>query len=221
MKTLPVLVYFFMVSFTSGYSQEKSDFPQRKGNFYILAGVARSVFEVNIPASKFATAEFRLGLGISKHVGKFEFKPSVLLGLKGTKPSYKVGQFYTQPGVPLLKLDDASSNRNHVVIDIPILFQYNLSNPDLGFRIGFDTRFWTPNNRNVDILTSKQEIGLLGGGCINLKKFSVGLDFYYGLSKIHGGSITYNGEFYTFDVINSYSQISVEVPLKKNGPNRK
>ena len=157
-----------------------------------------------------------MGVGVSKHVGKFEFKPSVLLGLKGTKPSYKVGQFYTQPGVPLLKLDDASSNRNHFVIEIPIVIQYNLPNPELGFRLGFDTRFWAANNRSVDVLTSKQEIGLLAGVCLNLKHFSVGLDFYYGLSRIHGGSITYNGKFYTFDVINSYSQISIEVPLKKN-----
>lgn len=143
MKKIIVVLLLFMVSFSSVYSQEKTnDF-----NFYILSGVARSVFEIDIPASKFATPEFRLGMGISKPIGKFEFKPSIWLGLKGTRPSYKVGQVYTQPGVPLLKLDEAASHRNHFVIDIPIFIQYNLPNPDLGFRLGFDTRFWLPNNR--------------------------------------------------------------------------
>lgn len=211
--SLITIISFLTILFNQEVSaQELGDSP-RKIKFYCLGGIARSVFEVDIPASKFATPEFRLGVGISKPVGKLEFKSSVLLGLKGTRPSYRVGQIYTQPGVPLYMLNDAACKRNHFVVDIPLLVQYNLSNPKVGLRLGADARFWAPNNKNVDVLTSKQEIGLLGGGCINLKRFSIGLDFYYGLSKIHGGSITYNGELYRFEVINRYSQITIEVPL--------
>ena len=83
----------------------------------------------------------------------------------------------------------------------------------IGFRLGFDVRFWAPNNKRIDVLTANQEIGLLGGGCINLKGFSVGLDFYYGLTKIHGGSINYNGDHYIFRVVNAYTQVTFEIPL--------
>ncbi|MCE7865143.1 MAG: hypothetical protein DYG99_16540 [Bacteroidetes bacterium CHB5] len=213
-KYLLTVIVILIVSFQRILAQDQQeDVSRRKINFFLVGGIARSIFEVDIPASKFATPEFRLGVGASKYIGRFEFKPSVLMGLKGTRPSYKIGQVYTQPGVPLLKLNDASSNRNHFVVDVPILFQYDLTNPDIGFRLGFNSRFWAPNNQSIDILTAKQEIGLLAGSCVNLKNFSVGLDFYYGLTKIHGGSITYNGEFYTFEVINIYSQITIEVPF--------
>lgn len=193
--------------------QRNVDTNESKPKFFVLAGIARSVFEVDIPASKFATPEFRLGAGLSRTIGKFEIKPSVLIGLKATRPTYRVGQVYTQPGVPLLMLDDAASGRNHFVIDVPLVIQYNIRNPMIGFRLGFDVRFWTPNNKSVDILTAKQEIGLHGGGCINLKGFSVGLDFYYGFTKIHGGSINYNGDHYIFRVVNAYTQITFEFPL--------
>ena len=82
--------------------QRNVDTNESKPKFFVLAGIARSVFEVDIPASKFATPEFRLGTGLSRTIGRFEIKPSLLFGLKATRPTFRVGQVYTQPGVPLL-----------------------------------------------------------------------------------------------------------------------
>jgi hypothetical protein len=186
-----------------------------KFHFFCTVGLGRSSFDVSIPSSKFTTPEFRAGIGVSKPIRKFEIKLSVLPGIKGTRTSYLKGTVYSQPGIPLYSLNETVSSRSHLVIDFPLMIQYNTKNPKLGIRLGFNTRIWAPNNDHVDVLTARIEGGLVGGACIRFKHFSLGADGYYGLTEIYGGSIDYSGQYtIRYSVKNTYLQLTIEIPFK-------
>lgn len=181
-----------------------------------IVGVAQSYFDVSIPAHNFQTLEYRLGAGLFKSIGRFEIKPEVIIGLKGKRPSFLNGNVYSQPGFPMLKLDETVSGRSHLFLEIPIVVQFNFLHPKLGLRAGLSGRFWAPYNHPVDVLSSRKEVGAIGGITYRFKKFNICLDHFIGLTEIWGGSIDVNGaQTIVFEVKNRYSQIVIEYPLKK------
>jgi len=175
--------------------------------------VARSTFEVNgFPSSPdYSSLELRIGAGIVKPLGKyFDFKTGVYLGLKVKRQSYFFGpskQFTKEPCV-LPALDEAASSRNHFLVDIPFTLQFNPAKTKIGLRAGLNTRFWAPNNDNVDVLTARPEVGLLGGISHKLvKSINIGFDYYQGLTHIYGGNNSQSGEFH---VRNQFIQLTFE-----------
>jgi hypothetical protein len=189
-----------------------SDF-NKKLRYTRALSIARSTFVVTgLPSSPdYASLELRLGAGIVKPIGKyFDFKSGVYLGLKIKRQSYFFGlskQFTKEPWV-LRALDEAASSRNHFLIDIPFALQFNPLKTKLGLRAGLNTRLWAPNNDNVDVLTARPEIGLLGGVSHKLvKALNIGFDYYHGLTDIYSGSISQSGEFH---VRNQFIQLTLE-----------
>ena len=90
--------------------------------------------------------------------------------------------------------------------------QFNPPKTKLGIKAGLNSRFWAPNNANVDVLTARGEIGMLGGISYKItNRINIGLDYYYGLTDIWGGSyftgIAQTGEFH---VRNQFTQLTVE-----------
>ncbi len=195
-----------------GIAQKSDKTDHKKIKFIGVLGVARSTFDVSILSPKYPTLELRLGAGIVKPFGKFfELKSGLYLGLKVKRESYFIGQLYTQQGVPLLKLDEASSNRNHFVVDMPLVLQLNVQQNKVGFRAGFNARFWKPNNDDVDVLTNRTEVGILLGITRRItRRVNSGLDFYYGLTDVYGGSIYSSAPPVNFYVRNQFAQLTLE-----------
>jgi len=193
-----------------------SDF-NKKLRYTRALGIARSTFDVTgFPSSPdYASLELRLGAGIVKPIGKyFELKSGLNLGLKVKRKSYFFGpskQFTYEPWV-MLSLDEAASSRNHFFLDIPLTLQFNPPKTRIGLKGGLNFRFWAPNNDSVDVLTARQEIGLLGGISYNVfKKINIGLEHYYGLTDIWGGSYTgNNSQIIQFHARNQFTQITIE-----------
>lgn len=179
--------------------------------------IARSTFDVTgLPSSPdYASLELRLGAGIVKPIAKyFDLKSGVYLGLKIKRQSYFFGlsKQYTNELWVLPALDEAASSRNHFFVDIPLTLQFNPPKTKIGLKGGLDFRFWAPNNDSVDALTARQEIGLLGGISYSLfKKITIGLEHYYGLTDIWGGSyIGNNSQLIQYHVRNQFTQITIE-----------
>ncbi|MCW5912070.1 MAG: hypothetical protein KIT62_13430 [Cyclobacteriaceae bacterium] len=179
--------------------------------------VGGSSFDVNgLPSSpSYASLELRLGTGIVKPIGKyFDLKSGLNIGLKVKRKSYFFGpsrQFTYKPWV-MLSLDEAASNRNHLFIDIPLSLQFNYPKYRLGLKGGLNFRFWAPNDKSVDVLTGRSEIGMLGGISYNLiKRINIGLEYYYGLTDILGGSYyENNSHLMEYHVRNQFTQITIE-----------
>lgn len=179
--------------------------------------IARSTFDVTgLPSSPhYASLELRLGAGIVKPIAKyFDLKSGVYLGLKIKRQSYYFGlsKQYTNELWVLPALDEAANSRNHFFVDIPLTLQFNPPKTKIGLKGGLDFRFWAPNNDSVDALTARQEIGLLGGISYSLfKKITIGLEHYYGLTEIWGGSyIGNNSQLIQYHVRNQFTQITIE-----------
>jgi hypothetical protein len=183
--------------------------------------VARSSFAVNgYPSSpSYPSLELRLGAGIAKPIGKyFELKSGLYLGLKVKRESYFYGpskQYTQEPGL-IYSLDKAASDRSHLFVDLPLTLQLNLPKTKIGLKAGLNSRFWVPNNDNVDVLTARQEIGMLGGISYNLiKRINIGLDYYYGLTDISGGSYSINNsQLAEYHVRNQFTQLTIEHKFK-------
>lgn len=189
----------------------------KKLRYTRILGVARSTFDVNgRPSSpNYASFELRFGAGVVKPIGEHvELRSGLNLGVKGKRKSYffgPSGQFTYEPWV-LPHLDEAASTRNHFFVEIPLTLQFNPAMTGIGIRCGPNYRFWAPNNSSVDVLTAKHEIGVLGGISYKvIKDISIGLEYYYGLSSISGGSyISSNSQLNEFNVRNQFAQLTIE-----------
>ena len=205
-------VIFLFISQLSLSQMLNSDF-NNKLRYTRALSIARSTFDVTgFPSSpNYASLELRLGAGIVKPLGKyFDLKSGVYLGLKMKRQSYYFGpskQYTYEPWVHH-GLDQTASSRNHIVLDIPFTLQFKPPKTKLGLRAGLNARFWAPNNANVDVLTARPELGLLGGVSHKLvKAINIGFDYYHGLTDIHSGSMSQSGEFH---VRNQFIQLTLE-----------
>ena len=211
-----ITVSFLFISQLSFAQILNSDF-NKKLRYTRAVNIARSTFDVTgFPSSPvYPSLELRLGAGILKPLAKhLDLKSGIYLGLKLKRQSYYFGlskQYTTEPWV-LPALDEAASSRNHFFVDIPLVLQFNPPKTRIGLKGGLNFRFWAPNNDSVDVLTARPEIGLIGGISYNLiKNISIGLEHYYGLTDILGGSYTgTNNQLTRYHVRNQFTQITIE-----------
>jgi len=207
-----ITVSFLFISQLNLGQVINSDFNKKLRHTRALS-IARSTFDVTgFPSSPdYASLELRLGAGIVKPIGKyFDLKSGVYLGLKMKRKSYYFGpskQYTYEPWVHP-GLDETASSRNHIVVDIPFTLQFKPPKTKLGLSAGLNARCWAPNNANVDVLTARPELGLLGGVSHKLvKAINIGFDYYHGLTDIYGGNISQSGEFH---VRNQFIQLTLE-----------
>ncbi|HRE67529.1 MAG TPA: hypothetical protein PLM56_07685 [Cyclobacteriaceae bacterium] len=212
-----IILILFLLSCYSTLAQESNVINYKKFRYTKFLSVGGSSFDVNgFPSSpSYTSLELRLGTGIVKSVGKyFDLKSGLNIGLKVKRKSYFFGpsrQFTYKPWA-MPSLDEAASNRSHLFIDIPLSMQFNYPRYRLGLKGGLNFRFWAPNDKSVDVLTGRSEIGMLGGISYNLiKKINIGLEYYYGLTDIWGGSYyENNSHLIEYYVRNQFAQIAIE-----------
>lgn len=191
----------------------------KRVHYSVFAGVGRSTF-VSDPAapSKFPTLEVRLGAGLIKPIGNnIELRSRLAFGVKFKRePFNEPGQPYVI-GPPFMGLDELASNRNHYFFEIPLMVQFNLPHPKLGFSLGGNYRHFLPHNESVDFLTNRREIGIILGASYRLNnRLDVGLDYYFGLSKIYSSSGLIDNQEFTLDAYNQFGQIRFEYYLTRN-----
>ena len=207
-----IITLVFLLSELACAAQIENGTQGKKLKFTGFFSVARSTFDVRNFSSSltYPSLEFRCGGGIAKPIGKnFELKSGLYWGLKVKRKSY-----LSPPSqeFPILRLDEAASSRNHFFADMPLTMQFNLPKPKIGFKAGLNSRFWAPNNKSVDVLTNKMEVGVLGGiSCLIMKRISMGFEYYHGLTDIFGGSyFLNNGQLSAFHVKNQFTQLTFE-----------
>lgn len=192
---------------------------RKKVRYNFFAGVGRSTF-VSGPAapSKFPTLEVRLAGGLIKPIGRnVELRSRLAFGVKFKQEPYnEPGQPYVI-GPPFMGLDELASNRNHYFFEIPLIVQFNLPHPKLGFSFGGNYRHFLPHNESVDFLTNRRELGIILGASYRLtNSLDVGLDYYFGLSKIYSSSGLIDIQEFTLDAYNQFAQIRFEYYLNRN-----
>lgn len=204
--------YLLVFALVPCFAQKNTDTVKAESKFALFASVGKSSFVISLPATDFASTEARLGLEYKKPLNRhFDFITSFQLGIKFKRESYLNGQFYSQPGFPLLSVNETASNRDHWLIELPLLLQYSCRYPRLNFRGGIAGRSWFPNNDDVDMLTARREFGLAGGIRYRTKvKVDIGVDFYEGVTKINSGAISQpNGTISYYEIRNRSIQGSI------------
>jgi hypothetical protein len=190
----------------------------RKIKYAAILGLGASKFEIHQVSESphYGSFELRLGLGIIKPLGKYlELKSGLSFGIKMKRESYYFGPYnnYTREKAVLKRLDEATSNRNHFMYDLPLVLQYNLLQRKMGLRIGLNARFWTPKNDDVDVLTSLTEIGSISGVTYRISnKINAGIDAYFGVNDIYFGGFLTSGSsrLTSLKVTNQYAQFTIE-----------
>jgi hypothetical protein len=218
MKSILIFSALALINCCSAIAQDSTSVSNNKLRFTSSIGFGQSTFAFNIPApSKFTTPEFKLGLGIIKPISKFlEVKSGISFGIKIKREPYNKltpqGYLLVVTSPAFINTDELASKRNHYFLEIPLLFQFNFPHPKLGLRSGVNSRFWQPNNSDVDLLTARPELGILVGAYYRLNyKFNIGLDYYYGLTKMDKSSYTINtSPPFTFIMYNRFLQMNLE-----------
>lgn len=172
------------------HAQKHDEVTPNKYQLSVAFAIARSTFEVqDIASPKYPSLELRSGLGISRSIGsRFELKAGYYAGMKIKRDSYFYGpdnQFTHEPGA-IPGLDEAASDRNHWVSDIPLQVLFKPLRSRITWMAGLNARFWAPGNNHVDVLTGLHEFGVLSGVRYQVaRRIKLGLDYYHGLSDIY------------------------------------
>jgi len=171
-------------------AQKQHEATPNKYQLSVAFAIARSTFEVqDIASPKYPSLELRCGLGISRSIGnRFELKAGYYAGMKIKRDSYFYGpnhQFTHEPGA-IPGLDEAASDRNHWVSDIPVQVLFKPLRSRITLMAGLNARFWAPGNNQVDVLTGLHEFGVLSGVWYQVAtRIKLGIDYYHGLSDIY------------------------------------
>ena len=215
MKKITTLIFIVFATYQSNAQELNKD---NRLQFSVFSGVARATFASNPSApSKFPALELRLGAGIIKPVSKsIEIRTRLTFGTKFKRDAFnKPGQPYLI-GPPYLGLDELASNRNHYFVEIPVVVQFNLPHPKIGFSLGVNYRFFLPHNSSVDDLTNRRELGLISGITYRLnKKIDMGLDYCAGLTKIYSPSGSIDSQSFSANARNQFAQLRIDYRIKR------
>lgn len=210
-----IIFFYLWLCSTMVYSQTAESATGNDLQFSVLAAVGRSTFKSNpSSANSFASPEIRLGLSMTKPLSRLiSVRTGFLTGVKiKTEAINKPGQNSTL-GPPYSDLDELASNRSHFFLEVPLSAQVNLTKK-VGLEFGGNYRFFMPNNDNVDALTNRGDAGLIGGASYKItKQLNIGLQYYFGLSKIYTSSGLINSQEFTFDVRNEFALVRIEYLL--------
>ena len=214
---LLVAAGLLMVNYCSAQNDKTTP---NKYQLSVAFAIARSTFEVqDIASPKYPSLELRSGLSISRSIGnRFELKAGYYAGMKIKRDSYFYGpdnQFTHEPGA-IPGLDEAASDRNHWVSDIPLQVLFKPLRSRITWMAGLNARFWAPGNNQVDVLTGLHEFGVLSGVRYQVAtRIKLGIDYYHGLSDIYFRSagptatqqLTVTNRFFQFTVeLNIFSR---------------
>jgi hypothetical protein len=241
MKTT-IIITLQLVAIGIGLAQSAVKSPS-KLKFSFSAQAGKSKFDTNIADaySGFPTIEVRLGLGALIRLNKyFDLISGVNIGnkIKGKRmfpPGSTPGYFLRLPS-PYNNLEESVNSQDHYFIEIPLLVQFNLPKPKIGFRIGANGRqfFETDGHldssgqyRQDDFLSGRLEIGVLSGVSVDLGNISKNLgsrikltgSYYVGVSNITGGywvgGFNGTGADVNFLVKNRFWQAGLEYYFKR------
>jgi len=208
---------FFLLFFSSYYCKSQHKENNQKINFSLFASTGRSTFYSNPSApSKFPTLEMRFGGGIIKPLTKhIELKSRLTFGVKFKREAFNSPNLVIV-GPPFMQLDDVSSNRNHYFFEIPLILQFNFPHPKIGMSLGFNYRFFFPNNESVDFLTNRREIGILPGISYRIdSKIEIGVDYFFGLTEMYSASGTIDNQDVSVQTHNRFAQIRFSYLINK------
>ncbi|HPH45579.1 MAG TPA: hypothetical protein PLJ60_11145 [Chryseolinea sp.] len=218
MKHLTILVAFLLSTLIVLGQSEKGYLSNNKIIYTGFFSVGRSTFKSSLSApSAFPTLELRMGAGISKSLGEIiELRSRLAFGVKFKREAYnKPGQSYVI-GPPFMELDEVSSSRNHYFLEIPLVIQFNLPHPKLGFNIGANYRFFLPNNSDVDFLTNRSDLGIITGLTYRgFGRLEIGMDYYFGITKLYSSAGTIDTTEFELNTRNQFAQIRIEYALRK------
>ncbi len=180
-----------------------------KISYAVLLSGGRSVFNVHGSSysPRYPTVELRAGGVLIKPLGnQLKLRAGVEVSFKRKRDSYFYGPggIYTRQRNVNLMLDDASSKRHHVSVNIPLQFDYQL--PYLNWSVGGGAcaRFWNFQKGYIDGLASRKEWGIRSAIYRKISpRLNAGADFYWGLSTIYFGSSR-------IKVTNQFMQLRVE-----------
>lgn len=156
-------------------------------------GIGRTKFDVKgFLTEDYPALVVRLGGGISRPIiGR---RLLLVSGLNiyyraKSKSPLKDEIYYYGKGSLLPRLDDTASKKTHLAFEIPLSIRY-LLNGGRSMSAGLIVRNWGPTDLAGDLLKSMTEFGYIV--MVNQRiftDFTVGLDFYWGLSDLYLGSV--------------------------------
>lgn len=210
MKKLFIIIYCCIGSFTAG-AQTLQETKADKFNLFAFAGLGRATVKTNLSApSKFPALEFRLGTGLSKSISNnFELRSRFTLGGRLKRDS-NLDEIY---GGKFSMIEENTANRNHYFMEIPLLLQFNIAKPGLGFRVGANFRQYFPA-KPADAYSGQSEFGIITGAYYRLNdKMNIGFDYNFGLTKMFDGGGFHDGEQYHLIGRNQFAQLTFEIDL--------
>jgi hypothetical protein len=243
MKTAIIItLQLITIGVVLAQSETRKSSSSSKLQFNFSAQAGKSKFDTNVADAYngFPTVEVRLGLaGILRLNKHFDLISGVNIGnkIKGERmfpPGSTPGNSLRLPP-PYNNLEESVNSQDHYFVEVPLLFQFNLPNPKISFRAGPNYRqFFRTNGylnsggryRHDDMLSSKNEIGVLSGVSVGLGSIFKNLGsrikltgtYYVGVSNIY--SAYYVGGFNNsgdvgFLVKNRFWQTGLEYYFKR------
>ncbi len=187
---------------------------QKKLPVIAYASVGQSLFKCDPSGpepSKFPAMDMRIGAGTSYRFNDYlEARTRLVFGLKRKRESVNTPGQPVVIGSPYFSLDETVVN-DHYFWEVPLLLQFNLPHPQFGLRVGPSFRSFFPNNDNVDLLTARKELSMIGGIYYRLgKHLSIGLDYNSGMTVIYKTHILIDNTTFDMTVKNRAAMFTLE-----------
>ncbi len=178
-------------------------------------GVAFFYYDTKVIKQKFASPSFRAGIATYKKISRNLFlKYGFNLGVKlKTTPLYT-----TVYALPLFKLDQTNSAKNHYFFEVPLTLQYNSKKIGINAGVMYRSFLQFDNIKYVNYHTAN-DIGLIRGVSYRINsKVKIGAEYYVGLIKFYqgyvfaksGGTGTIN-----YEVRNRHAMLTLDYALRK------
>ncbi|WKV13364.1 hypothetical protein [Marivirga harenae] len=175
------LVFIFFLCFPIIINAQAEPETKKPYQFEGKIGVGLTAFNVTgYHTENYPATAIRLGGMITRPIINDRIRIGLGLNLfyRDKSESLLDGIYYYGRGYPLHRLDETAIQR-HLAFEFPINFQYLLSSSS-SIAAGFMVRQWA-TNKNVDLLSSQMEYGIIAGFKQNLVMgMSIGLDVFTG-----------------------------------------
>lgn len=201
------------------HAQKVSVLNHKKIQIVGLVHSGVSIFNVtNVPKTPlYGTYEMHLGSDFVKPLNELmKVSLGINFGLKAKRKSYYYGPSgsYTQKPAAIPSLDRAASGNIHLVTELRATAQIQPRAVKTALKIGLAARFWNPNNDDVDILTARNEFGIISGfNYQTIQRLGMGIEWYASLKDFYNGTIGGAGGSTTFNVKNQYFMLTAEYRL--------
>ncbi len=217
MKKLSYIITSMLLC-TVSYAQHNEQPKESKLRSSVQLRVGSSTFATDLAApSNFSALEVRGGLGVLKTLTEvLKMRAGLLVGAKFKRKSLNQSEEAFLIGAPFLEVDKVASSRNHYFYEAPVFIQGNIKHLNIDLKAGIIFRHFLPNNKDVDFLTARREFGLSGGGAYRLSdRISIGVDYYYGLTKVLSSYGEVDGTAYRLDLRNQRVEFTIDYFLRK------